>query len=140
MRYVVGTALYSADFTPQLRWEKTNETILLMNIKNEGAAFTDESDYSNTINLNGSSSAPTFVTVKIASVPKDCSNINGVGIYHPNTFDRTIFLSTFSSSQKCSIEEQANNTSRSNISNMIPCVCFNCTCTSKHSITTTDRV
>jgi hypothetical protein len=71
MRYVVGTALYSADFTPQLRWEKTNETILLMNIKNEGAAFTDESDYSNTINLNGSSSAPTFVAGNGPTLPAD---------------------------------------------------------------------
>jgi hypothetical protein len=71
MRYVVGTALYSEDFTPQLRWEKTNETILLMNIKNEGAAFTDESDYSNTINLNGSSSSPTFVAGNGPTLPAD---------------------------------------------------------------------
>ena len=71
MRYVVGSALYSEDFTPQLRWEKTNETILLMNIKNEGAAFTDESDYSNTINLNGSSSAPTFVAENGPTFPAD---------------------------------------------------------------------
>jgi len=71
MRYVVGTALYSADFTPQLRWEKTNETILLMNIKNEGAAFTDESDYSNTINLNGSSSTPTFIAGNGPTLPAD---------------------------------------------------------------------
>ncbi len=71
MRYVVGTALYSADFTPQLRWEKTNETILLMNIKNEGAAFTDESDYSNTINVNGSSSSPTFVAGNGPTLPAD---------------------------------------------------------------------
>ena len=71
MRYVVGTALYSEDFTPQLRWEKTNETILLMNIKNEGAAFTDESDYSNTINLNGSSSSPTFVSGNGPALPAD---------------------------------------------------------------------
>lgn len=71
MRYVVGSALYSGDFTPQLRWEKTNETILLMNIKNEGAAFTDESDYSNTINLNGSSSTPTFVAGNGPTLPAD---------------------------------------------------------------------
>ena len=71
MRYVVGTALYSEDFTPQLRWEKTNETILLMNIKNEDAAFTDESDYSNTINLNGSSSTPTFVAGNGPTLPAD---------------------------------------------------------------------
>ena len=71
MRYVVGTALYSADFTPQLRWEKTNETILLMNIKNEDAAFTDESDYSNTITLNGSSSTPTFVDGNGPTLPAD---------------------------------------------------------------------
>lgn len=71
MRYVVGSALYSGDFTPQLRWEKTNETILLMNIKNEGAAFTDESDYSNTINLNGSSSTPTFVAGNGPILPAD---------------------------------------------------------------------
>jgi len=71
MRYVVGTALYSEDFTPQLRWEKTNETILLMNIKNEGAAFTDESDYSNTITLNGSSSTPTFVAGNGPTLPAD---------------------------------------------------------------------
>ncbi len=71
MRYVVGTALYSADFTPQLRWEKTNETILLMNIKNEDAAFTDESDYSNTINVNGSSSSPTFVAGNGPTLPAD---------------------------------------------------------------------
>jgi len=71
MRYVVGTALYSADFTPQLRWEKTNETILLMNIKNEEAAFNDESDYSNTINLNGSSSTPTFVAGNGPTLPAD---------------------------------------------------------------------
>jgi hypothetical protein len=71
MRYIVGSALYSGDFTPQLRWEKTNETILLMNIKNEGAAFTDESDYSNTINLNGSSSTPTFVAGNGPTLPAD---------------------------------------------------------------------
>jgi hypothetical protein len=71
MRYVVGTALYSEDFTPQLRWEKTNETILLMNIKNEEAAFNDESDYSNTINLNGSSSSPTFVAGNGPTLPAD---------------------------------------------------------------------
>lgn len=71
MRYVVGTALYSEDFTPQLRWEKTNETILLMNIKNEDAAFTDESDYSNTITLNGSSSTPTFVAGNGPILPAD---------------------------------------------------------------------
>jgi hypothetical protein len=71
MRYVVGSALYSGDFTPQLRWEKTNETILLMNIKNEEAAFTDESDYSNTINLNGSSSTPTFVAGNGPTLPAD---------------------------------------------------------------------
>lgn len=71
MRYVVGTALYSEDFTPQLRWEKTNETILLMNIKNEDAAFTDESDYSNTITLNGSSSTPTFVDGNGPTLPSD---------------------------------------------------------------------
>ena len=71
MRYVVGAALYSGDFTPQLGWEKTNETILLMNIKNEGAAFTDESDYSNTINVNGSSSSPTFVAGNGPTLPAD---------------------------------------------------------------------
>lgn len=71
MRYVVGAALYSGDFTPQLGWEKTNETILLMNIKNEGAAFTDESDYSNTINVNGSSSTPTFVAGNGPTLPAD---------------------------------------------------------------------
>ena len=71
MRYVVGTALYSEDFNPQLRWEKTNETILLMNIKNEDAAFTDESDYSNTITLNGSSSTPTFVDGNGPTLPAD---------------------------------------------------------------------
>ena len=71
MRYVVGSALYSGDFTPQLRWEKTNETILLMNIKSEGAAFTDESDYSNTINVNGSSSSPTFVAGNGPNLPAD---------------------------------------------------------------------
>ena len=71
MRYVVGAALYSGDFTPQLGWEKTNETILLMNIKNEGAAFTDESDYSNTINVNGSSSSPTFVAGNGPILPAD---------------------------------------------------------------------
>ena len=71
MRYVVGTALYSEDFTPQLRWEKTSETILLMNIKNEDAAFTDESDYSNTITLNGSSSTPTFVAGNGPTLPAD---------------------------------------------------------------------
>ena len=71
MRYVVGSALYSGDFTPQLRWEKTNETILLMNIKSEGAAFTDESDYSNTINVNGSSSSPTFVAGNGPTLPAD---------------------------------------------------------------------
>jgi hypothetical protein len=42
-----------------------------MNIKNEGAAFTDESDYSNTINLNGSSSAPTFVAENGPTFPAD---------------------------------------------------------------------
>ena len=71
MRYVVGSALYTTDFTPQLRWKKTNETILLMNIKNEGAAFTDESDYSNTITLNGSSSTPTFVAGNGPTLPAD---------------------------------------------------------------------